>query len=93
MNHCHLCALEIWPIDGPVWDERGHAWHRDCFNDEDGNPVIPEGSACDWGNCDEPAVALRKDTNADGASKGLPGWGGFGWLPVCENHRDPMLRS
>lgn len=32
------------------------------------------GPECDWGNCDEPAVAFRNDRD------------GYGWLPVCETH-------
>lgn len=48
-----------------------------------------DGPTCDWGYCDEPAVALRLDRNEDGQSKGLLGIGGYGWLPVCEEHRAP----
>lgn len=48
---------------------------------------MSDGPTCDWGYCDEPAVALRLDRNTDGQSKGLLGIGGYGWLPVCEDHR------
>lgn len=44
---------------------------------------------CDWGKgdgakCDEPMVGYRFDDDKDGESKE----GGYGWLPVCQQHYD-----
>lgn len=56
-------------------------WEVDGFEDIEGAP-----GTCDWGDCDEPAVAFRLDDLVvmdmyDPVNLGI------GWLPVCERHR------
>jgi hypothetical protein len=40
---------------------------------------ITIGPLCDWGDCDEPAVAFRNDRD------------GYGWLAACEHHLSGAL--